>query len=99
MEILLTHDQQGDAIDTALARCTRDRELSPVHTVAEEVCRTQLAKVVEWAKAHDCCARLFEPNKDGECCGNTAYVDMDKGDLWLDLSDWQALREAAGEGR
>jgi hypothetical protein len=40
-DILLTHDQQGDAIDIALARCTRDRELSPAHTVvraaAEEV--------------------------------------------------------------
>ena len=46
-EILLTHDQQGDAIDTALARCTRDKELSPVHTVAEEVSRAQVRKVVE----------------------------------------------------
>lgn len=47
-EILLTHDEQGDAIDTALAHCTRDRELSPVHTVANEVCRAQVRKVYEW---------------------------------------------------
>lgn len=50
-DILLTHDQQGDAIDVALKRCVSDRELSPVHTVAEEVSRAQVAKVMEWLEA------------------------------------------------
>ncbi len=47
-DILLTHDQQGAAIDIALERCTRDRELSAVHTVAEEVARAQVRKVADY---------------------------------------------------
>jgi hypothetical protein len=48
MDILLTHDQQGDAIDEALKRCVADKELSPAHEIAAEACRAQLRQVVEW---------------------------------------------------
>lgn len=50
MDILLTHDQQGDAIDEALKRCVADKELSPAHEIAAESCRAQVRKVVEWAE-------------------------------------------------
>ena len=52
MDILLTHDEQCDAIDIALARCTRDKELSPVHTVAEEVSRAQVRNFYLWLMTH-----------------------------------------------
>ena len=44
-EILLTHDEQGDAIDEALKRCVADKELSPAHEIAAEACRAQLRQV------------------------------------------------------
>jgi len=50
MDILLTHDQQGDAIDAALKRCVADKELSPAHEIAAESCRAQLRKVARWAE-------------------------------------------------
>jgi len=85
-EILLTHDQQGDAIDTALARCTRDKELSPVHTVAEEVSRAQVKKVYDYMRTHWVHARQLDYKTARD---NTVL-------LTIRSEDWQALREAAG---
>ena len=80
-EILLTHDQQGDAIDTALARCTRDKELSPVHTVAEEVSRAQVKKVYKFILTHWQSAKKL----DGAV------------QLTISEADWAALKAAGGE--
>jgi len=88
-EILLTHDQQGDAIDTALARCTRDKELSPVHTVAEEVSRAQVRKVYDYMRTHWVHAQQWDYRTARD---NTVL-------LTIRSEDWQALREAAGEGK
>ena len=85
-EILLTHDEQGDAIDTALAHCTRDRELSPVHTVANEVCRAQVRKVYGYIRTHWVHARQLDYRTAQD---NTVL-------LTIRSEDWQALREAAG---
>ena len=85
-EILLTHDQQGDAIDTALARCTRDKELSPVHTVAEEVSRAQVRQVYDYMRTHWVHARQLDYKTARD---NTVL-------LTIRSEDWQALREAAG---
>jgi len=89
-DILLTHDQQGDAIDIALARCTRDRELSPVHTVAEEVAKAQvlhLADVLERLCFHKC------PHAQSDTCVGKACADC-----WQEFLV-QALRAAAEEVR
>lgn len=88
-EILLTHDEQCDAIDIALARCTRDRGLSPVHTVANEVCRAQVLKVYGYMRTHWLQARQLD------------YVTARDNTVLLTIrsEDWQALREAAGEGK
>ena len=85
-KILLTHDEQGDAIDIALARCTRDKELSPVHTVAEEVSRAQARKVYDYMRTHWLQARQLD------------YVTAQQNTVQLTIKseDWQALREAAG---
>jgi len=97
MDILLTHDQQGDAIDAALKRCVADKELSPAHEIAAESCRAQLQKVVKWANAENM-------NKDAAWEANRtdarlkyAEVQMDKGDLWIDFVSYEALRAAGGE--
>ena len=77
-EILLTHDQRGDAIDEALKRCVADKELSPAHGIAAEACRAQLRQVVEWMTKHWIEARKL----DGAV------------QLTIEESDWQALRAA-----
>lgn len=56
-DILLTHDQLGDAIDAALKRCVADKELSPAHEIAAETSRAQtehLAEVLERVCFHKC---------------------------------------------
>lgn len=81
-DILLTHNQQGDAIDAAFERCMADTELSPAHEIAAESCRAQVRKVVEWMLAHFAAARQI----DGAV------------QLTIKESDWQALKAAGGEG-
>ena len=81
-EILLTHDEQCDAIDIALARCTRDKELSPVHTVSEEVCRAQVRNFYLWLMTHWQSAHKL----DGAV------------QLTISEADWAALKAAGSEG-
>ena len=52
--------------------------------IREEVCRAQVKKVVEW----------INDNVDGHAGGYWNY-----GDRVLHEDKWQALREAAGEGK
>ena len=113
MDILLTHDQQGDAIDAALKRCVADKELSPAHEIAAESCRAQLRKVARWAetpfdvegrppwsskKRHSAACRAF-----GRLCTQEGNVWMDDASCrkcwtaWSLTENVQALRAAGGE--
>lgn len=86
-DILLTHDQLGDAIDAALKRCVADKELSPAHEIAAETSRAQtehLAEVLERVCFHKC------PHAQSDACVGKACADC-----WQEYLV-QALRDAAG---
>ncbi len=87
-DILLTHDQQGDAIDAALKRCVADKELSPAHEIAAESCRAQVRKVYDYMRTHWIHARKLDYHS------RTAQDNTVQ--LTIKSADWQALK-AAGE--
>ena len=90
-DLILTVDQIAHEQDEAVQAFHRpggpDNDLELGDYVNRYVCRAQVAKVVEWVKKNNCAPLQAQ--------GTRTYA----AHLVLPKESWQALKEAAGEGK